>query len=542
MYTSAITQTVDPLTGRAQVLIPLHSVSAGAITIPISLAHHGGAVKVQEPSGNCGLGWNLLVDWSVQRVVRGLPDDLNTSTRRGWLTYANALSVQNFTPSADDDLGTCPDEANDWSFLEGRAYTNDTEPDLFYFQAPGISGGFVFDAFGNPKFLNLQDLTIDVTQNANQEITKFTIKTNNGLVYTFATEERISRKSEKWNNTTPSYFLTDYNYYQSELNFVSTWHLTSIRSVVTGVTASFNYSTGFEANRADFKVKIEENNQVDTLYYLRDKITPLHLSTIQLKGYTVTVTRSGYEITGVTASEYSSGDSKEYRFTYRQVWSAGDSYPKNYMTFLKEIKQVSACSPFSSYVFSYDGVGVGATDVPWHKGWGQDWFGYYNGATSNQNIPSAYYYGSETGSNRLRTTPLPGATATQTITGYDRTPNNLYTGFGALTEIKYPGGGFTQLTYEPHTYVDATAQEVLPGPGVRVSSITSHGGDAAYGDSNATTNPWRVIKKEYEYVQPGGTTSSGKLISPAVFAPDFIGFFTGSENTLKLIVSDRFFL
>jgi YD repeat-containing protein len=508
---------VDPLTGRAQVTIPLHTVSVAGITIPLNLAHHGGAVKVQEPSGNCGLGWNLLVNWSVQRVVRGLPDDLNTSTRRGWLTYANALSVQNFTPSADDDLGTCPDEGNDWNFLEGRAYTNDTEPDLFYFQAPGISGEFVFDSFGNPRFLNLQDLAIDVTQNANQEITKFTIKTGSGLIYTFATAERVFRKSEKWKSVTPSYFLTDYNYYQDELNFISTWHLTTIRSAITGVTANFSYTQGFEANRADFKVKIEENNQVDTLYYIRDKVTPLQLSTIQLKSYTITINRSGYEIGSVLVSESASGENREFKFIYSQAWSSSDTYPIHYMTFLKEIRQESSCTPFSSYKFSYHNVNAGGINIPWNKGWGQDRFGYFNGATTNQNIPSAYFYSSETGANRLRSTPLPGVTATQVINGLDREPNSQYTGFGALEEIRYPGGGFSQIAYEPHTYVDASSQEVMEGPGVRVSSIASYGGDAAYGGSHTTTNPWRVIRKEYEYVQPGGSTTSGKLVATPAF-------------------------
>ncbi|MCZ8217298.1 MAG: hypothetical protein O9262_13720, partial [Cyclobacteriaceae bacterium] len=124
---------VDPLTGNATALLALQPVNAGGITIPLNLVYNGGAVKVQDSEQNCGMGWNLSVDWSVQRITRGLPDDLVSGTRNGWLTASNALTVQNFSPSADNSQATCADENADWTFLEGRAYTKDTEPDLFYF-------------------------------------------------------------------------------------------------------------------------------------------------------------------------------------------------------------------------------------------------------------------------------------------------------------------------------------------------------------------------------------------------------------------------
>lgn len=516
---------VDPLTGNATAVLPLYAINAGGITIPVNLVHNGGAVKVQDSEQNCGMGWNLSVDWSVQRITRGLPDDLVSVTRNGWLTASNALSVQNFSPSADNSQATCADETTDWNFLEGRAYTKDTEPDLFYFQAPGISGEFVFDASGIPRFLNLQDLTVDVTKNANQEITKFTIKTSNGLVYTFATTQSIQRKSEVWKNAVPDYFLTDYNQYKDELSFISTWHLTSIRSTVTGVRASFTYQPSYESFQSDFKVKILENSQVDTLYYIRDKITPKYLHSISLKGHTITLARDGFQIVNLTIEEATSNDKREYEFDYGQVKSAADTYPVRYVKFLRVVKQRDACNPLRAYTFSYTDVNftTGTTDIPLHKGWGQDWFGYYNGANTNKNIPTIYFYSGETGARRFRTTPLPGVTPTQVISGLDRQVSTTHADFGSLSQINYPTGGFENIAYEPHSYYDASSLEELTGPGVRVASITAYGGDQAYGGSNTATKPWRVLRKEYEYKQINGTTSSGKLTSSPVFA-----FATGS--------------
>ena len=519
---------VDPLTGSASVVIPLHTVQTGGITIPINLSHHGGSVKVPAPEQNCGIGWNLSVDWSVQRVTRGLPDDLVSATRNGWLTASNATSIQNFTPSADNSQATCTDENTDWTFLEGRGYTKDTEPDLFYFQAPGLSGEFVFDASGTPKFLNLQDLSVTVTKNANQEIIKFIIKTSTGLVYTFATTESVVRKSERWLAVTPDHFLTEYNQYLDELTYISTWHLTSIRSSVTGVKANFSYIEGTESFQRDYKVKIQENNQVDTLYSVSNKVTPKYLGNISLKGHTITIGRYASEIQVITIEEATSNDRRQYEFQYGQLKSATDTYPFRSVMFLRAISQVDACNPLRAYTFSYTDVNfppgtIATTPVLLNKVWGQDWFGYYNGANTNKNIPTIYFYSGETGPRRFRTTPIPGVTPTQTITGLDRSINTSLVAFGSLSQIKYPTGGFENITYEPNYYYDTSTGEELTGPGVRVSSITSHGGDAAYGGSSTNTNSWRVLRKDYEYKQSNGTTSSGKLISSPAFA-----FATGS--------------
>ncbi|MCZ8217697.1 MAG: hypothetical protein O9262_15745, partial [Cyclobacteriaceae bacterium] len=323
----------------------------------------------------------------------------------------------------------------------------------------------------------------------------------------------------------PDYFLTDYNQYKTELSFIATWHLTSIRSVVTGVKANFTYQPYFESFQSDFKVKIQENSQVDTLYYIRDKISPKYLSSISLKGHTITLTRDGFQIANLTIEEETSNEKKEYEFVYGQVKSAADTYPVRYIKFLRAVRQLDACDPLTAYSFSYTNVNfaTGTTDVPLNKGWGQDWFGYYNGVNNNKNIPTIYFYSGETGARRFRTTPLPGVTPTQVINGLDRQVNTSSAAFGSLSQINYPTGGYENITYEPHSYYDASSLEELTGPGVRVASTTAFTGDQAYGGSANTTKPWRLLRKEYEYKQTNGTTTSGKLMSAPLFA-----FATGS--------------
>src|SRR5579859_1215088 len=125
----AFSQGVDPLTGRAIINVPLGGVSAFDLSVSLGLSHHGGALRVNEGPGNAGMGWTAnLGGGYVTREVRGLPDEYNVTgdNRKGWLYNNNAQNIQNFTPSADDNLGVCTDETTDYNFINSQGYIYDT--------------------------------------------------------------------------------------------------------------------------------------------------------------------------------------------------------------------------------------------------------------------------------------------------------------------------------------------------------------------------------------------------------------------------------
>jgi len=164
----AFAQGVDPLTGRAIISVPLGSVSALDLSVSLGLSHHGGALKVNEGPGNAGMGWSAsLGSGYVSREVRGLPDEFNYAgdNRKGWLYTGQAQSIQTLALTAGNDLSQCYN--SDWAIIDAQlnnslGYVFDTEPDIFYFQAPGISGKFVFGTDGLPKLIPYQDLQITV--------------------------------------------------------------------------------------------------------------------------------------------------------------------------------------------------------------------------------------------------------------------------------------------------------------------------------------------------------------------------------------------
>lgn len=482
------------------------------------------------------MGWNINLSGAVSREVRGLPDDYNGPTKKGWLYNNNAQTVQNFTTSANDDLSACNDEQTDYAFLDNLDYNSDTEPDVFYFYAPGLSGKFVFGSDGLPKLIPYQDLLVTYSASSIE------IKTNTGLTYTFNQIESTTRKSEvKELNGVVNDFLANYKLYEEEIAFTSSWKLGSISSSISGKSITFNYQNGLAEQRSNYVTLIPQNSagqpttQVDTLFYLYDEIQVKEVNNISLATFSINVEWANALISKISILESESNDSKEFVFNYSSVTHVETSAHETSRPFLKSVSQVSACTVLPDYAFTYAGSTLNA--IPWHTQWGQDIFGYYNGEDANKNIPTVYFYENNSGANRFRLVPPTGGspTPTLTLTGVDasnnkRLVNANYSNYGAVETIQYPTGGFTRFTYEPNTHYDASVNEEFLGPGVRVASITSSGGEAAYArpELDQSIPTWHSIKRTFQYQQAGSSISSGFIMYPPVYA-----FVTDGEDVLR---------
>ncbi len=529
MHLRGNSQSVDPLTGKAVVNIPLGEISALDLSASVSISHHGGALRVNESPGSVGMGWQLNAGGSITREVRGLPDDYNVANdnRKGWLYSNNASGVQNFNPSADDVMSTCADEVADWNFLNNVGFVNDTEPDIFYFSAPGIAGKFVFGSDGLPKLIPYQDLEITFSNGV------FTIRNSTGITYTFNQPDVVQRQAFKYKNLAlpVRHFKKMFKYYETELSFKSTWNLVSVSSAATGAVVNYAYQSGTVDISSQYVSSIKPNagNTTDTLYYLQDKINASLLTSITLQNYGIGIEWENSRVFSVTISESETGETKGYQFRYRQVKGDNNEYGTPHYPFLMQLRQQNSCVAYPAYTFMYSGIDTTLVDpvtptviianIPWNRGWGEDHFGYYNGQTTNKNIPTIYYYGSETGARRYRVSPIPGLTTTLTLNGTaanSRNVNSAFTEFGALKMIYFPTGGFTSFTYENNKYWDATTNEELFGPGVRVSTISTKGGAPAYGRPIQTTSELAALTKSYQYTD-GGSSTSGKLLYPPSF-------------------------
>lgn len=75
---------VDLYTGRININIPLFTISYKDIEVPVSLSYHGGGIKVDDECGAVGLGWTLNAGGVVNRILRGMPDELSESDVAGY--------------------------------------------------------------------------------------------------------------------------------------------------------------------------------------------------------------------------------------------------------------------------------------------------------------------------------------------------------------------------------------------------------------------------------------------------------------------------
>ncbi len=504
----SVGQSVDFLTGSLQYSIPLGEVAANDVSVPISVGQHGNALTVAEGEGDCGMGWSLSAGGAITRVVRGLPDELNTTERKGWLYLgSNYSSIQNFSPSGNDVLDVCSDEASDFNFLDGLAFTYDTEPDLFFFQAPGISGQFILNASGVPQLLSLQDLTISTFR-----ADSFSIKTNRGMVYSFSSVETISRIAGGGYND-----FSDFQYNASrDIEFTSRWLLTRIQSTATGTTARITYTTLPEAAYHSFKE--------DSIYFIRDQFQPKRISTIELKTYKAEFTWANNVVTRVKILETTTTNAKTFELYYKTFkdynWNSSTNPFPVAKTFLYKLREVGPnCSPYASYEFTYQYVDWLKTALakPWKKNFKRDWFGYYNGKTGSYNAPTVNYYDNLSDALRVRVDTLNGQTPSATAQAYDAGVNLDSVKFGALTKIVTPAGGVVDITWEQNVYYDSARMKNMRGGGLRVKQVSMNGSDVAYGKATDVFSASRSVNRSYSYVESDGVKSSGKLLAPLKF-------------------------
>lgn len=491
-------QSVDPLSGRLQFSLPVTTLRGNDISIPITLYHHGGSHQVAEGEDQCGLGWGLSAGGAISRVVRGLPDEVNLSDRKGWLHNNNGQTVQNLNLLANDDLTDCSDESGDFNTLETLvgSMVNDTEPDVFFVRAPGLSAEFVFGVDGLPRLLTHQDISI-VYSGGN-----FTVKTTNGLTYNFNNPEMVNKSTQKGGCNLQD-INTECRYYTTSISYISRWRLSSITSEVTGTVANFSYTAVSEENIGRRYLTIDSMRYVETRNASHTRI-----SSISLKTFTAIFSWSNNVLSKVTVTETGSSDKIECQLSYTTI-ADQPAYPL--LPISKPLLTkvfLSNNSPFSMYQFQY---AVMPTEV-WRKQWQMDFFGYHNAISTNKNDPTLYFYNSESNGKRLRVTPIPGGNPT-IHPGSDRTVNNQSNGAGALQKIIMPGGGYAAVTYESNTYWDASTNQELNGGGVRVKKLVMQGGEIAFGKNIDDANSYRSVVKEYEY-KLANNNSSGMLLAP----------------------------
>jgi YD repeat-containing protein len=407
-------------TGIPIVNIPVYDINSNDLSIPLVMNYHAGGNKVEDISSWVGLGWSLGTIPSISRGIRGLPDDIVG----GYFSNYNGVTVEKVRDSL---------QAISHSFInykmaiyEGKT---DTEADIFIFTLPNKSGKFFWNQtkarFYTTPFSNIKIEWIGMG---------FRITDDDGTVYTFLDTE----SSREMGSTVSS-------------DYITSWMVTKMQNANKTDSITFDYD--HESNLVVTTNVLEKNIFGGCLNNASVSTTKLlssrPISRISFKNGHVDFIRraigrqdlnGGYALDTIKIfSKNSLLKQVSFNTHYRTVESSdvacvnASIFDKKKM-FLSGMTELDKNSKQTrSYYFQYDSI-IG---IPCRLSAAQDYWGYYNGRTSNLDLTPEM------------TTYLPSGSVT--IPGADRDPDSNYTQFGILKKIIYPTGGYTEFAYENNT-------------------------------------------------------------------------------------------
>ena len=193
---------VDYCTGLVDITIPLYTIKAGDIELPITLSYHSSGLKVRELSGWVGSGWTLNAEPSIMREINGIPDDApNGGFRTGkYLTEKNSFDKMKEN-----------EKVKFFKRIENKEI--DSEPDRFFFKLAKQRGSFyipvIYDSRTSnrsiyPKFLICPYEPVRINSGIfDFEENGFLMSDQDGISYSFGGEynnltEKTGDYSTRW--------------------------------------------------------------------------------------------------------------------------------------------------------------------------------------------------------------------------------------------------------------------------------------------------------------------------------------------------------
>lgn len=469
---------VSMCNGLVQIDIPIYTIKLPFVNVPISISYHASGVKVDEISSVVGLGWVLNAGGVITRSVRGLPDDRFGAT--------GVIHDKEFVTSS---FGVNSEDKKDYLWLKydgERKGIFDSESDIYYYNFCGLSGSFRYDITGNLIQIPLTNNIIEFDQSLN----KFKIIGSDGTIYSF-TKTETSRQTGNsgsnypWNNFISSWYLTriittdnrEIDFIYSEDNTFYKEDYEGHQFIVSKNPANYYRP---ESKEHVISIQTEKTLRLQGIEFPEGRILfnyagdradrrKYRLSDIEIKDYQNKLVRAfslqhGYFTP--TSTVYSAQSTGSYYSNY------------NYRLMLDELKILDASRfTIGTYRFGYNttqllpryndyyATGGGPTVKPYY---GQDYWGYYNGVSTNRNFLT--YYPS------LITPNFPA----------DREINPTKAQACILKNITYPTKGYTEFFYESNK--NASGENM---GGLRISKIISYQPDGS--SPNIKTYQYRDI-------------------------------------------------
>ncbi|WP_176842217.1 RHS repeat domain-containing protein [Chitinophaga filiformis] len=435
--------------GLPGISVPIYTVEENGMQVPISLSYHAGGIKVDEPASWTGLGWSLSAGGAITREVRGLPDDNEAE-----------IGFFSFVQTNDYYLNHATSKVRDSVFKEASQGRLDLEPDIFYFNAPGIGGKFAFDQ-ETRTFTSLPQQPVKISRDATFNTWK--ILAPDGTSYYFENKETTT------STTKCDVEVNNFN------SVISAWYLSKIVNANQTDSIMFDYSyvaydyysagssTTYTVLTGDRTLDRPNLNCFSHNYFSGYS----RLSGIRTRKYIIEFIKAGigredikddYALNRINVKSVTGQLIKSYTLNYdyynsltcsSQVPDPARNQKRLRLLSVDERGKNDAESPLS-YKFTYD-----SQTLPCRLSYSQDLWGYPNGASNtnpNTLVPKETFIG----------TRPDGSVVTMTIPGADRSPSEDKMKSGILTKIEYPTGGTTSFEFEANKIGYAASKYIPP--------------------------------------------------------------------------------
>jgi YD repeat-containing protein len=525
---------VDPLSGAANVTIPITTVSSGMASASINLSYSGNGVKVKDVEANAGIGWQVTGGGSISRELRGLPDDVKkdhlNNNRLGWLYNTNTGTIGSIN-FANTGTPNCTNEASDISTLNTYLTSlEDSEPDMFTVSAPGLSCKFIFDNSRIIKTIPYQDVKISYTTLTSGRIKDFKVITSAGIIYEF---NRTNEETKQTTNTVAIgagyttinesdivFFKTPYLQFKNRIDYSTSWYLTSITDQ-TRNQVLYTYDDGIETNAATPLELYVGSSAKTTFYATKTNSKPLILKAISGHNQVVTFNYANNYSTSVPMVAAIAVNGVNYLLNYSSV-SATSGPHKRY--FLREITTNQCNNPYY-YRFNYYGEtnssGSYTSALADSTSKKIDFWGFQNSSSNADLAPSVLINPSTTAYQKyqIKTDNSSRSAYSYSVSGANRMVDTGVVKAGSLKDLLTLNGGITTIAYESNDYYDPTGNITVFGGGIRVKQVNVY--DGFNGANNMIHN--------YSYINPSTGLTSGKPVTLPVYA--FARPYTGSGTT-----------
>lgn len=405
---------VNLATGLPQINVPIYTIKTTTYALPVTASYHAAGIKVDDLSGDIGLGWNLSAGYTISRTLRGLPDERPNG-------YLKPLSGPSLIPSYEY---TSSNTTIDTFKLVADGF-KDTQPDEFSFSIGGFSGKFIL-APGKVILLPDQDVKVEYTL-VGADLS-FILTDNKGIKYHF-------------NDISTTYQISCQG---DEFPYNSSWHISKITFPDTKEEITFQYVVEQQSMSSSSESKIYEYGGVgprpvksrscESSILVNEKklsqvLFPQGKLLFNYNTAKLDVTNT-HAIDKIQLQNKQGFLEKEFRFNY--------SYynPSSSNNLAKKLKLDSIRTfdnnnvKLSGFSFAYNG-----NTIPAYGAKSKDVWGYNNGKANTSLIPGNTFL---IDNNNF-------------VPGGDRTIDSGHTAKGILNKITYPTGGYTQFEFENNT-------------------------------------------------------------------------------------------